>query len=136
MVEEFFNAATLLKMVVLALAYPLWGPAAKAMWQELQDALAPEGGVYGKREKRSEIHRAPGQDPWLNIPLASHRQRLGGAIPRPIEPPARQPEGRGSSGSARPKRGAGAAATRGAQGGAAAPRTRRAPVGGVRRRGF
>ena len=62
-----------LKFLIVFLTYPLWGPIMKALWQEIQVSMSEEGGVYGHLDKKPLGRRAPGFDPWLNIPLAKRR---------------------------------------------------------------
>lgn len=70
-----FNAQTALKLLIVALAYPLWGPIARAMHHEIIEALAPEGGFLGTAERRPSQPPPAGLDPFLNVPLARHRSR-------------------------------------------------------------
>lgn len=35
------------KYAIVALTFPFWGPFAKALWQEFNDALRDEGGLFG-----------------------------------------------------------------------------------------
>ncbi len=47
-----------LKYIVLIVSAPLWLPFAKALWEELNDALRPDGGLFGPeptQRKREEI---------------------------------------------------------------------------------
>jgi len=76
-----FNAQTALKLLIVALAYPLWGPIARAMRHEIIEALAPDGGFLGTAERRPSQQPPPGLDPFLNVPLASHRSRAQSAAP-------------------------------------------------------
>ena len=90
MSEEFWlslwNPESYLKVLLVILSYPLWGPIVKIMWEEFQEAMAPEGGVFGRREKRDIAIRPPGANPWLNVPLAKHRGRMGGPSRTPTVP--------------------------------------------------
>ena len=48
----------ILKYIVLILSAPLWMPFARALWEELNDALRPDGGLFGPeptQRKREEI---------------------------------------------------------------------------------
>jgi len=124
------NLETVVKMLVVLAFAPLWWPIAKVLWEELQESLAPEGGVYGRNEKRETSRRSPGQDPWLNVPLARHRGRASTPAPRP--------SGHASPGGPGPRAGSG---QRGVPGRATGPRrsgaTSGAPrTGAGRRRGF
>lgn len=95
-VQSLWNPESYLKFLILLLTYPVWGPILKVMWREIQDALAPEGGVFGKQERRAIARRQPGMDPWVKVPLARTRRR---GAPPASGPPA----GRGGAG---PRRGA------------------------------
>lgn len=91
--ESLWNPESYAKVLILMFTYPLWSPVLKVMWQELQDALAPEGGLYGRREKRDVARRAPGLDPWVNVPLARQRRMGAGAPPRAQAAPGSQTGG-------------------------------------------
>lgn len=73
----------ILKYVLLIAAAPIWLPFAKALWEELNDALRPDGGLFGpeptqaKREKiLDEIAR---EDPRVvHEPLAHVQNRSSG----------------------------------------------------------
>jgi hypothetical protein len=110
--ESLGTPETYYKLLFLLLTAPIWFPVVKAMWKELQFALAPEGGLFGRDEQREVAVRAPGEDPWLNVPRARYRGRLAART--------------GSRQSPAP--GPGAAAR-------SAPQ-RSAPVRAARRRGF
>ena len=69
-----FNAQTALKLLILAVLSPFWWPIARAMRNEILEALAPEGGLMGKNEPRPSKRPPAGLDPFLNVPLASHRR--------------------------------------------------------------
>lgn len=67
LLASFWNPATFAKLVFLALTAPVWLPLAKVMYREILPALHAAEDV--------RVRRAPGEDPFLNIPLASHRAR-------------------------------------------------------------
>jgi len=69
-----FNSATALKLLFIALVSPLWLPIARAMRHEVQEALAPQGGWMGAQPPRAPERPPAGLDPFLNVPLADHRQ--------------------------------------------------------------
>jgi hypothetical protein len=67
-VSSLWAPATYAKFLFLAVTSPFWWPLAKVMYHEILPALnAPEDAVQRRRP--------PGEDPFLNIPLASHRAR-------------------------------------------------------------
>ena len=67
--EALWAPATYAKMGVVLAAAPLWWPLAKVMYAEILPALRAVG-----EESKTKI--PPGQDPFLSIPLASHRARM------------------------------------------------------------
>lgn len=76
LVDSLWSPQSYLKVAFLALTYPIWGKLVKAMWEEMREALAPEGGIFA-REKRRAVHvRPPGLDPFLNIPTPAYREVL------------------------------------------------------------
>ena len=60
--------ATYAKFAFLAITAPFWWPLAKVMYREILPALNATG-------DNDMVRRPPGEDPFLNIPLASHRRR-------------------------------------------------------------
>ncbi len=78
LVTSLFDPAFLIKALVLLAVMPIIWPAMKLIWEELNAALAPEGGVFGRRERTAVPKRPPSEDPWISVPLASHRSRGGG----------------------------------------------------------
>jgi len=69
-----------LKIGLILASFPLWGPFAKALFQELETALRPEGGLFGaapgprrRREIESEIERE--EISQVHEPLAHRRGR-------------------------------------------------------------
>jgi hypothetical protein len=77
--EEFWKNLTdslwapesYLKLLFLAVTSPVWWPVLKSMWQEIQGALAPEGGFIGR--SRAVVRRPRELDPFQNLPLAAWR---------------------------------------------------------------
>lgn len=65
---NFWNPATFAKMVFVAVTAPFWLPLARVMYREILPAL-------NAADDARHARRAPGEDPFLNIPLASHRAR-------------------------------------------------------------
>jgi len=136
--ESFFNVQMVVKLGVLAVASPVWVPVVKAVWHELQQAMAADGGVFGRAKfempPRERIH-----DPFWSIPLAS--QRGGRGAGRPASAGSAQRSASGGRGTGRRAGGAppGSSAPPGterAQRSQAAPPARRAARGSVRRPGF
>ena len=108
------------KVVVLLITAPVWYPILKSMKHEVGEMLAPEGGLYATAKPRPSAPRAPGDDPFLNIPYARYRsqQKRG----------ARASTSRASSGSNQTitpaKRANAQASRRGLSGGSGAARAR------------
>lgn len=71
-IQSLWAPATYAKMLVVLAAAPFWWPLAKVMYAEILPALNASG-----EEPKTKI--PPGQDPFLSIPLASHRARMGAA---------------------------------------------------------
>lgn len=69
-VESLWAPATYAKMLVVLAAAPLWWPLAKVMYHEILPALNASG-------EEPKTRPQPGMDPFLSIPLASQRARLG-----------------------------------------------------------
>ncbi len=91
---------TLIKLLIFAISAPLWWPFLKAVWQELNDSLATEGGLFGAKPSPREAEEIKARqfeadDPLVNEPLLrpgeSERSgpRMGGRSP---ERPSRGPE--------------------------------------------
>ncbi|MAG62829.1 hypothetical protein CMO84_04835 [Candidatus Woesearchaeota archaeon] len=108
-----------LKIGLILAAFPLWGPFAKALYEELQVALRPEGGLFGDnpspRERRAiEAEIELEEMPQVHEPLAHLRDQLGH---RPgTQGRARHPGQGMPSTSAGPQAGAGRQAFRGSSG--------------------
>lgn len=82
-VDSFFESilsqiwvpATYAKLLFLAVTAPIWWPLAKIMYREILPALnAPEDAVQRRPP--------PGENPFLNIPLAAQRVRRAQASAR------------------------------------------------------
>ncbi|HEX6883029.1 MAG TPA: hypothetical protein VF530_06585 [Planctomycetota bacterium] len=71
-VTSLWAPATYAKMLFLLVTAPFWFPLARIMYRELIPAL-------GASEDEQAVRRPPGQDPFLSIPLASHRARRAAA---------------------------------------------------------
>ena len=61
------------KIGLLLVTYPIWGPIVRALYQELKLALRPEGGVFGNERPGPIGARPRGLDPFLNIPHGARR---------------------------------------------------------------
>jgi len=70
--ESLWAPATYAKMLVVLAAAPLWWPLAKVMYAEILPALKATSD-----ERHAKL--PPGLDPFLSIPLASHRARTAAA---------------------------------------------------------
>lgn len=73
----------LLKLLVVILATPLWLPFAKAIWEEFNEALADEGGLFGraptgKEQAEIEERRLDREDPLVHEPWPSAEERMAG----------------------------------------------------------
>jgi hypothetical protein len=66
-----------IKAIVLAVTFPLWLPIVRALLREVLEVLAPTGGTFGLAKPRPMRPRPPGEDPFLNIPLAGRRRGPG-----------------------------------------------------------
>jgi hypothetical protein len=75
LLANFWNPQTFAKLVFLAVTAPFWWPLAKVMYREILPAL-------NAVDEAQTVRRAPGQDPFLNIPLASYRARQARAVSR------------------------------------------------------
>jgi len=105
--ESLWSVESWFKVFFLLITAPVWFPIVKAMLLEIQEVLAPEGGLYANREPRPIAERSVGDDPFLNIPLASHRKRLREGAPTPpnslpVHDVKPAPGRRGAHGSRRP----------------------------------
>jgi hypothetical protein len=61
----------LTQVVVLAVLSPFWYPVAKAMWREVQAALMPEGGLFGRAPTELELRRLQDRLGDFDDPLVS-----------------------------------------------------------------
>jgi hypothetical protein len=78
LLENLWEPATFAKIVFILVTMPYWLPLARVMYQEIMPALHASDEAEVKR-------RPPGEDPFLNIPLASYRDKVrnaGRAAPR------------------------------------------------------
>ncbi len=70
------------KYAIVALSFPLWGPFAKAMWKEFNDALRDEGGLFGAPptpEQLRAIERERGRfrSGMVSVTWAEHERQQG-----------------------------------------------------------
>lgn len=68
-VTSLWAPATYAKFAFLAITAPFWWPLAKVMYKEMVPALMAD-------ENTPRPRRPVGENPFLSIPLASHRSRL------------------------------------------------------------
>lgn len=87
---------TLLKYTVLLATFPLWGPFAKALWEEFVYAMRADGGLTGRepgpRERKEIEEQIAREEPrQVHELLAHHRmmvaQGRGSAAPESLEAP-------------------------------------------------
>jgi hypothetical protein len=71
-IQSLWAPATYAKLLFLLVTSPIWFPLAKVMFKELLPAL-------NATEDEQVLRRKPGEDPFLNVPLASHRRRTAAA---------------------------------------------------------
>jgi len=76
-VESLSRVELYVKILFLLVTLPIWRPILRAMWEELNVALGPEGGLYGRTRIREIPRRPPGMDPFVNVPLAGRRAEQG-----------------------------------------------------------
>lgn len=67
-IQSLWAPATYAKLLFLLVTAPFWFPLARVMYRELIPAL-------NASEDQPPPRRAPGEDPFLSIPLAAHRAR-------------------------------------------------------------
>jgi hypothetical protein len=80
-VKSLWAPETYVKLLFVAVTTPFWLPLVKVLYREIKPALT------GPADPSAEVRRPPSEDPFLNIPLASHRARLGAArSPRSAAP--------------------------------------------------
>jgi len=69
--ESLWAPATYAKFAFIGVTAPFWWPLAKVMYHEILPALNAPGDAVTRR--------APGEDPFLNIPLATYRAQRDAA---------------------------------------------------------
>lgn len=72
--QSLWAPETYAKVLFLLVTAPFWFPLARIMYRELMPALNAPDDAPPQR-------RAPGEDPFLSIPLASHRAQRAAAGP-------------------------------------------------------
>ena len=70
LVSSLWAPATYAKLLFIAVTSPFWWPLAKAMYHEAMPALNAD-------EDAPRPRMAPGEDPFLSVPLAAHRAQQG-----------------------------------------------------------
>jgi len=108
-----------LKLGLILVTFPLWGPFAKALFEELQAALRPEGGLFGQRpsprqRKAIEAEIEGEEMRQVHEPLAHLRGQTGHRPGRHAG--ARPPAAGQRAPTAGPQAGAGRRAFRGSAG--------------------
>ncbi|HED66289.1 MAG TPA: hypothetical protein ENJ09_12130 [Planctomycetes bacterium] len=94
LVDSLWAPESWIKVVFLLVTSPIWVPVLRSMAREVQEVLAPEGGLYANKTPRAVQRRAPGEDPFLSIPYAAQRrarraareEALGTRTVRPATP--------------------------------------------------
>ena len=98
----------LIRYVLVLLLMPFWLPFLRALWKELERAMRPDGGLFGRslrKDERERIEREireTEESPVVDEPLAHHRRSraaAGGAANRPGQKGLGAP---GQSGATRP----------------------------------
>ena len=74
LVASLWSPESWIKVVFLLVTSPIWVPVLRRMASEVQEVLAPEGGLFANREPRPIARRPAGEDPFLSIPLAARRR--------------------------------------------------------------
>jgi len=77
MLDDFLNL--LVKGLLVLVTSPLWYPLVKAVWEEFNEAMAEEGGLFGRHPTARELEdvrreRASRPDPLVSEPW-SDRER-------------------------------------------------------------
>jgi len=82
-ITSLWAPETYAKFAFVAVTAPFWYPLAKVMYSEILPAL-------NAQEDGGARRLPPGEDPFLNIPLASHRARRVEPSARPVRAGARR----------------------------------------------
>lgn len=73
------------KYAIIALSFPLWAPFAKALWQEFNDSLRDEGGIFGEAPTAAELAAIERERGRFRSSLVSvtheEQERIDGASP-------------------------------------------------------
>jgi len=88
--EELQNL--FIKGVFVLLASPLWFPLVKAVWEEFNEAMADEGGVFGRPPSPRELEKIEKErqlkpeplihEPWSTREEQRNEARRASAAPR------------------------------------------------------
>jgi hypothetical protein len=73
----------ILKALLLAFTAPAWYPFLKAVWEEFNQALAEDGGIFGRNPTHLELkdierEKLERPDPLVHEPWLTSEQRLAG----------------------------------------------------------
>jgi len=73
----------LLKAVLMLVTAPAWYPFLKAVWEELNDSMAEEGGLFGRPPTARELEEIEQEkrykrDPLIHEPWPSREERMRG----------------------------------------------------------
>jgi len=82
-ITSLWAPETYAKVAFVAVTAPFWFPLAKVMYAEILPALNGQGDSTSRR-------LPPGEDPFLNIPLASYRARRAEPRARTVRAGARR----------------------------------------------
>ena len=82
-VTSLWAPETYVKFLFVAVTAPFWWPLARVMYGEILPAL-------NAAEDSAARRLPPGEDPFLNIPLASHRARRAQTDARVARPAVRR----------------------------------------------
>jgi len=93
--DDFINFPLLGKLLVVAILAPAWMPIIKALWQEINDSLVEEGGIFGatpdrneaavladRRRRSGESLRSMSKEEHRRLRMVSPAARARGAAPR------------------------------------------------------
>lgn len=73
----------LLKALLVLVTAPAWYPFLKAVWEELNEAMADEGGLFGRLPTAKELEdiereRLGKPDPLIHEPWLTREERMAG----------------------------------------------------------
>lgn len=96
--DSFLLLETYLKLAVVLATYRLWMPVLRAVVREVRLASETPRTSLLDPTPPPPVHRPPGEDPWVSIPLASHRARSAPRRPPQAEGRLRGSVGKGDGG--------------------------------------